>query len=56
MRRNYLDFWSKFRDTVMPDPNKPQDNNPPKEMRKPKPANKPKPAPPPRTVNPAPAN
>ncbi len=35
-----LDFWSKFRDTVMPD--KPQDNNPPKEMRKPKPAEKPK--------------
>jgi hypothetical protein len=33
-----LDFWSKFRDTVMPD--KPQDNNPPKEMRKPKPAEK----------------
>ncbi|MCR5834564.1 MAG: hypothetical protein K6G55_07960 [Selenomonadaceae bacterium] len=28
-----LDFWSKFRDTVMPD--EPQDNNPPKEMRKP---------------------
>ena len=24
----YLDFWSKFRDTVMP--NEPQDNNPPK--------------------------
>lgn len=35
--RTYLDFWSKFRDTVMPDPNKPQDNNPPKEMHKPKP-------------------
>ena len=33
--RNYLDFWSKFRDTVMPD--KPQNNNPPKEMRKHKP-------------------
>lgn len=27
----YLDFWSKFRDTVMPDPDEPQDNNPPKE-------------------------
>ena len=38
----HLDFWSKFRDTVMPDPDKPQDNNPPKEMRKPKP----KPVPP----------
>ena len=25
-----LDFWSKFRDTVMPDPDEPQDNNPPK--------------------------
>ena len=37
----YLDFWSKFRDTVMPD--KPQNNNPPKEMRKPKPAEKNKP-------------
>lgn len=29
--RQYLDFWSKFRDTVMPDPEEPQDNNPPKE-------------------------
>ena len=35
----YLDFWSKFRDTVMPD--KPQNNNPPKEMRKHKPRTKP---------------
>ena len=26
-----LDFWTKFRDTVMPDPDEPQDNNPPKE-------------------------
>ena len=58
---NYLDFWSKFRDTVMPD--KPQDNNPPKEMRKHKPrvipppkANNPKPAQPPKEVNPKPAN
>lgn len=29
--KTYLDFWSKFRDTVMPDPDEPQDNNPPKE-------------------------
>ena len=37
----YLDFWSKFRDTVMP--NEPQDNNPP-----PTPArNAPPPTPPP---------
>lgn len=34
----HVDFWSKFRDTVMPD--KPQDNNPPKEMRKPKPSDR----------------
>ena len=27
----HLDFWTKFRDTVMPDPDEPQDNNPPKE-------------------------
>ena len=26
----YLDFWGKFRDTVMPDPDEPQNNNPPK--------------------------
>ncbi len=32
-----LDFWSKFRDTVMPDPDEPQDNNPPKEMEEPPP-------------------
>ena len=32
---NYIDFWGKFRDTVMPD--KPQNNNPPKEMKKPPP-------------------
>ena len=31
----YLDFWGKFRDTVMPDPDEPQDNNPPKEMEPP---------------------
>ena len=41
--RQYLDFWSKFRDTVMPDPDEPQNNNPPKEMRKPKPAQPAKP-------------
>ncbi len=35
LTQNYLDFWSKFRDTVMPD--EPQDNNPPKEMRRPPP-------------------
>lgn len=29
--QQYLDFWSKFRDTVMPDPDEPQNNNPPKE-------------------------
>ena len=28
--KQYLDFWSKFRDTVMPDPDEPQNNNPPK--------------------------
>ena len=38
--KEYLDFWSKFRDTVMPDPDEPQNNNPPKEMKKPKPADK----------------
>lgn len=27
----YLDFWSKFRETVMPDPEEDYDNNPPKE-------------------------
>ena len=38
----YLDFWSKFRDTVMPDPDEPQDNNPPKEMEEPPPESPPK--------------
>ena len=33
--KKYLDFWSKFRDTVMPD--EPQNNNPPKETKKPPP-------------------
>lgn len=45
----YLDFWSKFRDTVMP--NKPQNNNPPKEMHKPRRAEKPKPVHPPKRTN-----
>lgn len=53
--QRYLDFWGKFRDTVMPDPDEPQNNNPPKEMKKPKPA-EPKPAKPPREVKPKPAN
>ena len=53
--RQYLDFWGKFRDTVMPDPDEPQNNNPPKEMEKPKPAD-PKPAKPPRSADPKPAN
>lgn len=39
--RTYLDFWSKFRDTVMPD--EPRNNNPPKETRKSPPAKKPPP-------------
>lgn len=59
----HLDFWGKFRDTVMPDPNKPQNNNPPKEMPKPrhaekprhagkpKPVEKPRHAPPPKPAN-----
>ena len=56
---NYLDFWGKFRETVMPD--EPQDNNPPKEMKKPKPAKNPpatppKPARPPKVVRPNPAD
>lgn len=52
--KKYLDFWSKFRDTVMPD--EPQDNNPPKEMKKPPPAQKPAPAPRPAPAKkPAPA-
>lgn len=41
--KQYLDFWSKFRDTVMPD--EPQNNNPPKDMEKPKPTEKPNPPP-----------
>ena len=39
----YIDFWSKFRDTVMPD--EPQNNNPPKEKEQP-PKSTPKPKPP----------
>ena len=50
--KNYMDFWSKFRDTVMPDPEEPQDNNPPKEMKKPKPVKPPKETKPPREVSP----
>ncbi len=62
-----LDFWSKFRDAVMPDPNEPQNNNPPKEIEeppeppprdkkskhapKPKPAQPPKKAPAPKAAN-----
>ena len=51
----YLDFWGKFRDTVMPDPDEPQNNNPPKELERPKPVN-PKPAPPPKEIHPKPVN
>lgn len=36
--QQYLDFWTKFRDTVMPDPDEPQNNNPPKEMEEPPPS------------------
>lgn len=53
--RQYMDFWGKFRDTVMPDPDEPRNNNPPKEMEKPKPV-EPKPAPPPRNADPKPVN
>ena len=62
----YLDFWSKFRDTVMPDPDEPQNNNPPKkddapETQEPRPAKPPKvvtpkPAKPPKVVTPKPAD
>jgi len=43
----YMDFWSKFRDTVMPDPDEPQNNNPPKEIEgeNPRPVEKPAPKP-----------
>lgn len=58
--KQYLDFWGKFRDTVMPDPDEPRNNNPPKEMEKPKPVNpkpaEPRPVKPPREVRPKPAN
>ena len=56
--RQYIDFWGKFRDTVMPDPDEPQNNNPPKEMEKPKPkpvnpkAPEPTPGKPPHEVRP----
>ncbi|MBR1806103.1 MAG: hypothetical protein IJ774_06940 [Selenomonadaceae bacterium] len=49
----YLDFWSKFRDSVMPDPDEPQNNNPPKED-EPQPV-EPKPVKPPKVVVPKPA-
>ena len=51
--QRYLDFWSKFRDTVMPDPDEPQNNNPPKKEDEPKPV-EPKPAKPPKVVVPKP--
>ena len=35
IEHQFLDFWGKFRDTVMPDPDEPQNNNPPKEMEPP---------------------
>ena len=43
----YVDFWSKFRDTVMPDPDEPQNNNPPKpvEPEAPEPEDRPAPKP-----------
>ena len=50
----YLDFWSKFRDTVMPDPDEPQNNNPPKRDDEPA-VEEPKPAKPPKVVTPKPA-
>ena len=40
-----LDFWDKFRDSVMPDEEKPEQQKPPQEV-------KPKPAEPPKTVTP----
>ena len=45
--RQYLDFWSKFRDTVMPDPDEPQNNNPPKPVdpEAPEPEDRPAPKP-----------
>lgn len=48
----YLDFWSKFRDTVMPD--EPQNNNPPKKDEVPE-TEEPRPAKPPKVVTPKPA-
>ena len=49
---NYLDFWGKFRETVMPD--EPQNNNPPKED-DPESVES-KPAKPPKVVVPKPAD
>ena len=51
----YLDFWSKFRDSVMPDPDEPQNNNPPKKEDEPQ-VDEPRPAKPPKVVTPKPAN
>lgn len=39
--KQHVDFWSKFRDTVMPD--EPQNNNPPKETKNPESEKKPPP-------------
>ena len=49
--QRYLDFWSKFRDSVMPDPDEPQNNNPPKKEDEPAPE-EPKPEKPPKVVVP----
>lgn len=49
-----LDFWAKFRDTVMPDPDEPQNNNPPKKDEEPE-TQEPRPAKPPKVVTPKPA-
>ena len=66
IERQNLDFWTKFRDTVMPDPDEPQNNNPPKKEDDPEAVNPkpekppkvvvPKPAPPPKVVKPKPAD
>ena len=53
--QRYLDFWSKFRDTVMPDPDEPQNNNPPKKDDDPESVGS-KPAKPPKVVKPKPAD
>ena len=48
----YLDFWSKFRDTVMPDPDEPQNNNPPKKDDEPEESKETRPTKPPKVVTP----